>query len=87
MKIQLAREEAQAEMELAQAKAAAEMQLAREKMAFEQESARERMAFEQSLAAHQQDQADRNSEREAGRKDKETDAKLSKNRPGGSLSE
>jgi hypothetical protein len=87
MKIQLAREEAAAELELAQAKAAAEMQLAREKMAFEQETARERMAFEQQLAAHQQDQADRNSEREMGRKDKETDAKLTKNRPGGSLSE
>jgi hypothetical protein len=87
MKIQLAREEAAAELELAQAKAAAEMQLAREKMAFEQETARERMAFEQQLAAHQQDVADRNSEREMGRKDKETDAKLSKNRPGGKLDE
>jgi hypothetical protein len=56
-------------------------------MAFEQEAARERMSFEQSIAVHQQDQADRNSEREMGRKDKETDAKLSKNRPGGKLDE
>jgi hypothetical protein len=87
LKIQLAREEAAAEMELARAKAAAEMQLAREKMSFEQEAARERMSFEQSIAVHQQDQADRNSEREMGRKDKETDAKLSKNRPGGKLDE
>jgi hypothetical protein len=45
------------------------------------------MAFEQNLAAHQQAAADRNSEREMGRKDKETDAKLSKNRPGGKLDE
>jgi hypothetical protein len=85
LKIQLAREEAAAELELAQAKAVAEMQLAREKMAFEQEAARERMAFDQNLAAHQQSVADRNSERELGRKDKEADAKLSKDRKGGSL--
>jgi hypothetical protein len=87
MKIQLAREEAAAELELAQAKAAAEMQLAREKMAFEQEQAQAKMAFEHTLAAHQQGRADENSERDAKRRDKETDAKLSKNRPGGKLDE
>jgi hypothetical protein len=87
MKIQLAREEAAAELELAQQKAAAEMQLARDKMAFEQEQAEQRLRFEQTLAAHQQDKADENSERDAQRRDKETEAKLSKNRPGGKLDE
>src|SRR4249919_2886137 len=74
LKIQLAREEAAAELELAQAKAAAEMQLAREKMAFEQEAETARLAMQE-----------RNSARDADRRDRETEGKLSKNRPGGKL--
>jgi hypothetical protein len=74
LKIQLAREEAAAEFELARQKAAFEMQLAREKMAFEQEAETARLAMQ-----------DRNSARDADRRDRETDSKMSKNRPGGDL--
>lgn len=74
LKIQLAREEAEAEATLAREKAAAEMELAREKMAFEAEQAMQRMRLEEARAS-----------RDADRRDRESDAKLPKNRPGGDL--
>lgn len=74
LKIELAREQAAAEAQLARDKAAAEMELAREKFAFEQEMAAQRQIFEEQQAARNSDRADR-----------EADAKLSRNRPGGDL--
>jgi hypothetical protein len=87
LKVQLAREEAMAELELAQAKAAAEMQLAREKMAFEQEQARANMEFNQQAEVERLRMQEAHSARDADRRDRETDGKLSKNRPGGKLDE
>lgn len=74
LKIQLSREQAEAEAQLARDKAAAEMELAREKFAFEQAMAAQRQVFEE-------EQAERNMQRA----DREVDAKMSRNRPGGDL--
>lgn len=80
--LQLAREKAQAEIELAREKAAAEIALAREKAAMEMELERERMAQEAALESERIASQER-----VGMKQAESDAKLSKNRSGGSLSE
>lgn len=78
--LQLAREKAQAEIDLAREKAAAEIQLAREKAAQEAQLAREQMALE-----HQLEKERIASQERVGLK--QADAKISKNREGGSLSE
>lgn len=74
LKLQLQRDEAAAQMELARDKAAAEMALAEQKMAFEQRLAVQQQQFEEQRAA-----------RDAERHDRESDAKISKNRSGGDL--
>jgi hypothetical protein len=56
-------------------------------MAFEQEQARENMAFEQQAEAERLRQQEHSSARDADRRDRETEGKLSKNRPGGKLDE
>lgn len=74
LKIQLAREEAAAELQLARDKAAAEMALAEQQQAFEEQMAERRFALDATRAS-----------RDADRRDRESDEKLSKNRDGGSL--
>lgn len=74
LKAQLARDEATAAAELAAAKAQAELELAERKFAFEMQMAREKLAFEAERA-----------ERDATRRDYESEAKVSANRPGGDL--
>ena len=80
--LELAREKAAAEMELARQKAAAEMALAREKAQQEAQLAREQMLIEAELERERISSQER-----VGLEKAKSDAKLSKNRPGGSLSE
>ena len=75
-KLQGEREKAQMEAQLALQKAQTEMQLAREKMEMELILARERMAMEREIASEQ-----------VSVKAETEKAKISSNRPGGSLSE
>lgn len=75
-KQQLAREQAAFEAKLAEQKMGAEMALAQQKMEFEAEQAEKRFALDTARAA-----------RDADRRDGESEAKLSSNRPGGSLAE
>lgn len=93
--LQLAREKAAAEIDLANRKAQAEIELAWAKFKAEQELARQKMQAEQELArmqiaaqreSHAEDtNAKREMHSEKVAADKEI--KISKNRPGGSLSE
>lgn len=78
LKLELAREEAALKAELEREKAAREYELAVAKMQAEMELARERMAMEREIASERA-QYDAAAKTEA--------AKLSSNRPGGSLSE
>ncbi len=87
MKIEAMREEAQTKAELAQAQAVADAQLARDKAEFEASIAREKFAFEQQLAMEKLAFEERRSERDAARRDFETDSKVSANRSGGKLDE
>jgi hypothetical protein len=75
LKIQLAREEAEAEAMLAREKAMFEAELAREKMQLERELAMQKAEIDREIAA-----------RSEQRRDRESDAKVSKNREGGDLS-
>jgi hypothetical protein len=75
LKIQLAREEAEAQAMLAREKAMFEAELAREKMQLERELAMQKAEIDREIAS-------RNEER----RDRESDAKVSKNRQGGDLS-
>lgn len=76
LKQQLAREEAEHEAALAEARAVREAQLAEQKLAMEMDLAERRMQMEERLAQHKASLAQRANE-----------AKLSQNRPGGSLAE
>jgi hypothetical protein len=76
LKAQLARDVAEQDAQLAQQKAMFEAQQATAKFEFEKELAMQKLAFEE-----------RRSQREAARKDYETESKVSANRPGGKLDE
>lgn len=83
-KQQLERERAEFEAQLASAKADREFALAQERMAMEMRLAEQRMAFEMEMA-REKAEADRAAKVEAAKIG--ADAKISSNRPGGSLSE
>lgn len=79
--LQLARDKAQAEMDLANRKAEAEFELARAKMEMELQLAREKMVMESEL------ERERIASQERVAAAASEEQQLSKNRPGGSLSE
>jgi hypothetical protein len=81
------REEAMLKAQLAQQVAETEAQLARDKAEFEAQQARDKFEFEKALALEKLAFEERRSERDAARRDYETDAKVSKNREGGKLDE
>ena len=74
LKIQLAREEAEAQAQLARDKAMFEAELAREKLELERELAMQKAEIEREIAARHEE-----------RRDRESEAKVSQNRPGGDL--
>jgi hypothetical protein len=85
-KLEMQREEAALKLQLAREEAEAEAMLAREKAMFEAELAREKMQLERELAM-QKAEIDREiAARSEQRRDRESDAKVSKNRQGGDLS-
>lgn len=84
-KLQAQAQEAQQKIELAQMQAMADAQLARDKAEFEASQAREKFEFERALAIEKMNFEAEQAERDAARRDYETDAKVSQNRPGGDL--
>lgn len=84
-KVDAMREDGRVKAELAQAQAIAEAGLAREKAMFEAQQARDKFEFEKELAVEKLAFEERRSQRDADRRDVETDAKLSANRKGGQL--
>jgi multidrug efflux pump subunit AcrA (membrane-fusion protein) len=86
-KLDAMREEAMLKAQLARQVAETEAQLARDKAEFEAQQARDKFEFEKVLAVEKLQFEERRSQADAARRDKETDAKVSANRPGGKLDE
>lgn len=86
-KLDAMREEAALKADLARQVAETDAQLARDKAEFEAIQAREKFEFEKQLAMEKLAFEERRSQADAARRDKETDAKVSANRPGGKLDE
>jgi hypothetical protein len=84
-KAEAMREEAQIKAELARQVAQEEAQLAREKAMFEAELARGKMALERELAFEKMQIEAEIAVRNEARRDREVEAKVSQNRPGGDL--
>src|SRR4249919_212956 len=81
------RQEAMLKADLARQVAETDAQLARDKAEFEAQQARDKFEFEKQLAVEKLRFEERRSQADAARRDKETDAKVSANRPGGKLDE
>lgn len=86
-KLDAMREEAAVKADLARQVAETDAQLAREKAMFEAQQARDKFEFEKELAVEKLQFEERRAASDAARRDKETDAKVSANRPGGKLDE
>jgi hypothetical protein len=86
-KLEMQREEAALKLDLAREEAAAQMELQREAKMFEAQLAREEFAFEQQLALEKLAFEERREARDADRRDRESESKISSNRPGGKLDE
>lgn len=86
-KLDAMKQEAALKADLARQVAETEAQLARDKAEFEAQQAREKFEFERALAVEKLQFEERQAVRDADRRDYETDAKVSANRPGGKLDE
>ncbi len=84
-KIDAMREEAVLRAELARDEATASAILSREKAEAELELAQQKFAAEVAMEERRMEMEDRRAERDANRRDVETDAKISQNRKGGDL--
>ena len=85
LKAELAREETAAKLELERAKAEAEAVMNQQRMEQELILERERMAIQREVDMERARLDAEKAARDADRRDRETDSKISKNRPGGDL--